>query len=173
MSRRSEVFDIVDAMDCVVGEASRAKVHDQNLRHRAVHVFIQTHSESWILQKRSAQKDLEPMLWTSSCSGHVDKGEDYLESAVRECKEELGLVLARSELKEVFRCSPCKETGNEFVRVYQARASGQVTPCPEEIIGTVELSLHEMELELASKPQYYASSLRHLFPFLKKKLSLT
>ena len=51
MLPRSEVFDVVDAMDRVVGEASRAKVHDQNLRHRAVHVFIQTHSGAWILQK--------------------------------------------------------------------------------------------------------------------------
>lgn len=173
MPNRSEVFDIVDTTDCVVGEASRSLVHDRNLLHRAVHVFIQTRPEYWLLQKRSAQKDLEPMLWTSSCSGHVDKGEEYLESAIRECKEELGLVLARSEIEEVFRCSQCPETGNEFVRIYQARASGKVIPCPEEIIETVELRLDEMEVELAREPQRYASSFRHLFPFLKKKLSLT
>jgi 8-oxo-dGTP pyrophosphatase MutT (NUDIX family) len=113
------------------------------------------------------------MLWTSSCSGHVDKGEEYLESAIRECKEELGLELARSEIEEVFRCSQCSETGNEFVRVYQASALSKVTPCPEEIIETVELRLDEMEVELARSPQCYASSFRHLFPFFKKKLSLT
>lgn len=173
MPDRSEVFDVVDATDCVVGEASRSMVHDQNLLHRTVHVFIQTRPGYWILQRRSAKKDLEPMLWTSSCSGHVDKGEGYLESAIRECKEELGLELVRSEIEEVFRCSQCSETGNEFVRVYQARALGKVTPCPEEIIETVELRVDEMEVELARAPKRYASSFRHLFPFLKKKLRLT
>ena len=93
MPIKNEVFDIVDATDKVVDEASRSLVHERGLLHRAVHVYIQTRPGYWVLQKRSARKDLEPMLWTSSCSGHVDKGEEYLESAIRECKEELGLEL--------------------------------------------------------------------------------
>ena len=113
------------------------------------------------------------MLWTSSCSGHVDKGEEYLESAIRECKEELGLELGRSDLEEIFRCSQCRETGNEFVRVYRARASGRVIPCPDEIVKIDELRLDEIEASLVREPHFYASSFRHLFPFLKKKLCLT
>jgi isopentenyldiphosphate isomerase len=173
MPNRSEVLDIVNKTDCVVGEATRALVHDRNLFHRAVHIFIQVRPEYWILQKRSALKDLDPLLWTSSCSGHVDKGENYIESAIRECKEELGLELVRSEMEEVFRCSQCSETGNEFVRVYQARACGKVIPCPQEIIETVELKLDEIGVMLTRRPEECALSLRHLFPFLKKKLSLT
>jgi 8-oxo-dGTP pyrophosphatase MutT (NUDIX family) len=96
-----------------------------------------------------------------------------VESAVRECKEELGLELVPSEMEEVFRCSQCSETGNEFVRVYQARACGKVIPCPQEIIEIVELKLDEIDSMLAQRPEEYALSLRHLFPFLKKKLSLT
>ena len=173
MPTQNEVFDVVDAVDRVIGEASRSLVHNRNLLHRAVHVFVQTRPGYWILQKRSAQKDLEPMLWSSSCSGHVDKGEQYVESAIRECKEELGLELGRSEIEEIFRCSQCPETGYEFVRVYQAKASGRIIPCPDEIVETVELRLDELEVALARAPHSYASSFRHLFPFLKKKLSLT
>jgi isopentenyl-diphosphate delta-isomerase len=173
MPDRNEVFDVVDETDRVVGEASRSLVHKHNLMHRAVHVFFQSRPGYWMLQRRSAQKDMEPLLWTSSCSGHVDKGEEYVESAIRECQEELGLELVRSEVEEVFRCSQCSETENEFVRVYRARASGKVIPSPEEIIEMTELRLDEIEVELAREPRCYASSFRHLFPFLKKKLSLT
>ena len=33
-------------------------------------------------------------------------------------EEELGLTISTNELTEILRCSPCEETGMEFVRVY-------------------------------------------------------
>jgi isopentenyldiphosphate isomerase len=43
------------------------------------------------LQRRSATKDTYPNRWTTSCSGHVDAGEDYDTAVLREMAEELGL----------------------------------------------------------------------------------
>ena len=36
----TEIFDVVDERDCVIGRASRAEVHARRLRHRAVHIFL-------------------------------------------------------------------------------------------------------------------------------------
>ena len=134
MNQANEVFDVVDKTDRIVGQAERRYVHEHNLLHRAVHVFIQIRNGGWLLQKRSAKKDIDPLLWTTSCSGHVDSGEDYEDSAIRECKEELGLELRVADLEEVFRCSPCLETGHEFVRVYLLRCSDEFLPNDQEIM---------------------------------------
>lgn len=166
-----ETFDVVDEADRVIGKASREQVHERKLLHRAVHVFIQPRADHWLLQRRSDQKDIEPLLWTTSCSGHVDSGEEYLESAVRECKEELGLHLDPLNVREVFRCSACLETGNEFVRVYLCRATAKICANPGEICETRELRLDEIESELSEFPQSYSLSLRHIFPFVRKAMA--
>ncbi len=166
-----ETFDVVDEADRVIGKESREHVHDRKLLHRAVHVFIQSRSDHWLMQRRSDQKDIEPLLWTTSCSGHVDSGEEYLESAVRECKEELGLHLDPVNIREVFRCSACLETGNEFVRVYLCRSTAKIYPNAGEICETRELRLDAIETELSESPQSYSLSLRHIFPFVRKAMA--
>ena len=114
----SEKFDVVNFSDEVVDLGTRSYVHRENLLHRAVHVMVLNSSKKWILQQRSKSKDIDPLLWTSSCSGHVDSGEDYINAAVRECREELAIDVKPGSLYEVFRSSPCLETGYEFIRFY-------------------------------------------------------
>ena len=55
-------------------------VHQKGLIHRAIHVFVRNEKNLWILQLRSQYKDTEPLSWTTSCSGHVDAGEGYLDA---------------------------------------------------------------------------------------------
>ncbi len=69
----------------------RSEVHARGLRHRAVHVLVFNSRGEIFLQKRSMKKDRQPGVWDSSCSGHVDAGENYEATAVRELREELGL----------------------------------------------------------------------------------
>ena len=166
-----ETFDVVDEADRIIGQASRGHVHERKLLHRAVHVFIQSRSDYWLLQRRSDQKDSEPLLWTTSCSGHVDSGEEYREAAVRECKEELGFDPDPIKMREIFRCSACLETGNEFVRVFLCRSTGQILPNPVEILDTRELRLDEIEFELSESPRFYSQSLRHIFPFVREAMA--
>ena len=166
-----ETLDVVDEADRIIGQASRGHVHEHKLLHRAVHVFIQSRSDYWLLQRRSDQKDSEPLLWTTSCSGHFDSGEEYREAAVRECKEELGLDLDPINVREVFRCSACLETGNEFVRVYLYRSAGKIYPNPAEICDTRELRLDEIAFGLSESPQSYCQSFRHIFPFVREAMA--
>ena len=72
-----DIFDVVDMEDNVLRQAPRAVVHREKLLHRAVHVFVFNQAGQLYLQRRSMTKDTAPGKWVSSCSGHVDTGEDY------------------------------------------------------------------------------------------------
>jgi isopentenyldiphosphate isomerase len=163
-----EIFDVVDLKDRVLSQASRGEIHRNNLFHRAVHIFIARANNCWVLQQRSKFKDLDPLLWTSSCSGHVDAGENYLCAAIRECEEELGFVVDADSFVEVFRASPCCETGHEFVRVYILRYEGYLRIDEREVIAFEEYSLSAIEDLIKLAPNTFSGSFLHLFPFIKK-----
>lgn len=121
ISVASERFPVVDEHDRVLGEAPRGEVHGNNLRHRAVHIFIFNALGELFLQKRSRWKDRHPRLWDSSAAGHVNAGEDYDAAATRELEEELGIG---AELTRVAKLDASEQTGEEFIWLYQARHEG-------------------------------------------------
>ena len=127
-----EIFDIVNERDEVIGQAPRREVHRDGHKHRAVHVLVFGSDGRVFLQKRSMIKDTFPGAWDSSASGHVDSGEDYDACAVRELKEELGLV-AKAPPRRLFKIAACTETGQEFVWAYQLESDGPLVLHPEEI----------------------------------------
>ena len=89
-----EPFDVVDAQDRVIGRAPRREVHARRWRHRSIHVLVFNAAGRVFLQKRAQSKDSCPGRWDSSCSGHLDAGEDYDAAAVRELGEEIGMHVA-------------------------------------------------------------------------------
>ena len=128
----AEIFDVVNERDEVVGQESRGEVHRLGLMHRAVHVLVFNTAGQVFLQKRSMRKDRQPGLWDSSCSGHVDAGEDYDACAVRELGEEIGLHLTAAP-QRLFKLAACADTDQEHVWVYRCEAEGPFSLHPEEI----------------------------------------
>jgi 16S rRNA (adenine1518-N6/adenine1519-N6)-dimethyltransferase len=126
----SERFPVVDDQDRLLGDATRAEVHGNNLRHRAVHIFVFNHLGELFLQKRSRWKDRHPRLWDSSAAGHVDAEEDYDVAASRELGEELGVAV---DLTRVVKLPASEKTGQEFIWLYQARHDGPFELARSEI----------------------------------------
>ncbi|HEY2712084.1 MAG TPA: 16S rRNA (adenine(1518)-N(6)/adenine(1519)-N(6))-dimethyltransferase RsmA [Chthoniobacterales bacterium] len=125
-----EEFVIVDENDSATGVASRAEVHGNNFRHRAVHIFIFNRKGDLLLQKRSPWKDRHPELWDSSAAGHVGAGEGYDATAERELSEELGITI---KLRRVAKISASERTGQEFIWLYRGEHEGPFAPAPSEI----------------------------------------
>ena len=117
----SERFPVVDDQDRLLGDAPRAQVHGDNLRHRAVHILVFNRSGELFLQKRSRSKDRHPLLWDTSAAGHVDAGEEYDFAATRELQEELGVT---AELTRVAKLPASENTGQEFIWIYRAEHDG-------------------------------------------------
>lgn len=127
-----EIFDIVNERDEVIGQRPRREVHQLGLWHRAVHILVFNARGEVFLQKRSMLKDTAKGKWDSSTSGHVDSGEDYDTSAVRELGEEIGLYVNTTP-QRLFKIDACKETGWEFCWIYRCESEGPFVLHPEEI----------------------------------------
>lgn len=158
-----EWFDVVNARDEVIGRETRRVVHATGLWHRAVHVLVFDRAGRVFLQKRSMTKDTSPGLWDSSCSGHLDAGEDYDTAAVRELGEEIGVrgVVAgamETEVRRWFRLEACVETGWEFCWIYRLRHEGPFVLHPEEIETGEWFAPAEVSRRLAARPGDFCSS---------------
>lgn len=100
-----ELFDICDEKGVLIGKTRWRKfVHQYGTWHRTSHVWVVRKKHGLyevLLQKRSKNKDSYPGCYDISSAGHITAGGDYLESAVRELNEELGIVAKEDELIEI------------------------------------------------------------------------
>jgi len=96
-----ELLDVVDEYGEPTGQVMDKKtIHDEGIRHRDVHVWI-TNGEDFLQQQRTWDKSIMPGAWDISVGGHVGAGESYLDAAVRETSEELGLELSRDRFQAI------------------------------------------------------------------------
>ncbi|MBI3881121.1 MAG: NUDIX domain-containing protein [Verrucomicrobia bacterium] len=159
MQNLDELFDVVDEQDRVIGRQPRREVHRLGLRHRAIHVLVFNARGEVYLQKRSMTKDTFPGAWDSSCSGHVDAGEDYDATTVRELREEIGLVVAAAPAR-LFRIAACDDTGQEFVWVYRLAHEGPMQPNPAEVERGEWFTPAHVTRWIAERPTEFARAFR-------------
>ena len=151
---KDEIFEIVDLSGRVIGRAQRSKVHgNPELIHRSVHVLVLDPGASAddrriFLQKRSADKDIQPGRWDSSVGGHVAPGETALEAAKREMSEELGI--AGVDLRFLYSYLWRTEVETELVSSYLCYYNGPVRILRSEIDEGRFWSFAQIERTLAS-----------------------
>jgi isopentenyl-diphosphate delta-isomerase type 1 len=159
-----ELFDVVDHDDQVVAQASRREVHAKKLLHRAVHVLIHNDVGYLFLQRRSPDKDTFPNCWDSSCSGHVDAGENYATAARRELGEELGWHDQTLPLRPLLKLPAEPETGYEFIEIFVlGPLTGPFELHPGEITEGRWIAPAELDLLIEKFPEHVAGALRHLW----------
>ena len=162
-----EMLDIVDAHNRVIGCGPRREIHRLGLRHRAVHMLIRDGEGRIYLQRRSPYKDVDPGLWDTSAAGHVDRGEDYLDAALRELEEELGLT---DVLLQTLCDLPARaETGEEFVRVYVGCTADEPRPDPREIAEGGWWSLADLEQWLNDEPAVFTATFKQIYDAFKAR----
>lgn len=100
-----EIFDVVDEVGNPIGDTvERSIAHADGVRHRTAHIWIaRRQNDKWqvLLQKRSLTKDSFPGRFDTSSAGHIQAGDEPLESAMRELKEELGVEAKPEDLRFV------------------------------------------------------------------------
>lgn len=145
-----ELFDICDEEGKPTGQTrERSLVHHYGTPHRTSHVWIGRQqpdgSAEILLQKRSAIKDSFPGCYDISSAGHIPAGCDWVESALRELEEELGIIAAPEDLEYIGDSRSVKDTefrgkpfhDYEISRVYLYRKP----------VNEAELSLQAEEVE--------------------------
>jgi isopentenyl-diphosphate delta-isomerase len=81
---------------------SKSEVHRDGDWHGAAHVWILNRKGEILIQRRSPTKENWPNLWDVSVAGHISAGEEPVEAAIREAREELGITLVPGECRYLF-----------------------------------------------------------------------
>lgn len=92
-----EYFNIVDENDNIIGQESRERIHREGLLHQEIHVYFVTPNQEIIFQRRAKDKDTYPNMLDATTSGHVEIGDSYIDTVVKEVREETGLELNKND----------------------------------------------------------------------------
>ena len=136
---RMDFLDIVDENDQVIGRASRSQIHQDGLLHREAHVWFVTPQGEVIFQHRSKEAETFPNLLDSTVGGHVEMGETYEATALKEVLEETGLELRSNQLVPIIKQrgnsfdAATGKTNNVFRTHFAFRFSGNVSELRVEI----------------------------------------
>ncbi|MBC3847915.1 NUDIX domain-containing protein [Winogradskyella echinorum] len=148
-----EYIDIVDKKGLPTGKtALKSEAHKNGWYHNTIHLWLYTSKGEILLQQRSHKKTIHPLLWDVSVAGHIDAGESFIDAAIRETKEEVGLQLDAQRLQKIGVFLHETNYGaiqdNEFHQVYIAELNvdfNQLHPQEEEVEALKLVSFTEFE----------------------------
>ena len=91
---QDECIDVIDDLNKVVDKAPKSLVHAEGRRHRVSAVLLKKADGSYLIPTASGKKVERGKLYHSA-AGHVGSGESYRDAALRELKEETGIVVRK------------------------------------------------------------------------------
>ena len=147
-----EIFDIVDENGNSTGKTvSRTKAHEEGIPHRTAHIWVvrEVNGEAQVLlQKRALNKDSFPGRYDTSSAGHIQAGDEPLESAIRELSEELGIQAEPEDLQfagtfqnqseKEFHGKLFKDNEFSFVYIYKGKVDISKLSIQKEELESVE-----------------------------------
>ena len=83
---------LVDESDAEVGVEEKYRAHVLGALHRAVSVFVFNSAGQLLLQQRARGKYHSGGLWSNTCCGHPEPGEETEAAARRRLFEDRGVV---------------------------------------------------------------------------------
>lgn len=96
-----EIWDLYDVNRNIIGEHIRGEELPANTYHLVVHVWIKNEYGQYLISQRSDTRPTFPLMWECT-GGSVLKGENSLQGALRETKEEVGVDLSVENGKLLF-----------------------------------------------------------------------
>lgn len=96
-----ELLDVVDENNKLTGiSEDKEIIHKKGLWHREACIWIMNKEGKMLLQKRASSKKQNPNKWALT-AGHVDVGEEPIDTMIREIKEELGVIIKKDNIEHL------------------------------------------------------------------------
>ncbi|RKE94765.1 NUDIX hydrolase [Ichthyenterobacterium magnum] len=180
-----EYIDIVTIDGKPTGKtALKSEAHLNGWYHNTIHLWLYTNETEILLQQRSHKKAIHPLLWDVSVAGHVDAGESFIEAALRETKEEIGLQLNADNLKKIgtflheTSYSNGKIQDNEFHQVYIAQLNVEISKLqPQEgeveALKLVSISKFISLLKNSTTNNHFVESNKDYYKFVLEQITKT
>ena len=100
-----ELWDVVDQEGHPQGRTMvRGAPFGPGDYHAVVNVWIQDEAGMWLIQRRTAHVETDPLIWATT-AGSVLAGERIMDAVVREAYKEIGSRFNKGRLKPVYRRS--------------------------------------------------------------------
>lgn len=157
---------IVDVNDNVIGYENFFDALEKGCIRRASVVFIRDTEGKHLIQKRSDNVS-EPLLFDTSVGGHVDQGDTYIETAIKESGEEMGL----RNLSLIPLAPPLRTLGF-FVAVYTATIpqNTDIQFDMHEVESIHWMTTEEIDTRIIDAPQDFTKNFVELWTVLRDKL---
>lgn len=148
----TEYLSVVDGNDVVIGFSTKEDIKRRGLNYRCVQVFLFNSKKEILLCKRPAEKTRYAGQF-AVVMGHVRRGENYSESAIREVKEELGVNI---NLRRVTKFSLLDGASRVFQEIYTGVLNEEVKIDKTEISEVRAVSLKELRTEIVTNQSRFA-----------------
>ena len=145
---QNELLIEVNSKNEIIGSIPRGIAHKSPEKfYRTIYVVVKNDKDEILFQKRSSTKDLFPDCWDLSVGGHVDFGKGYIETAVRELREELDFIVTEEELKFLGEVLVKLPSSNEFFNVfeYNLKSTDKVDILEDEVSETVWMTMTQVK----------------------------
>ncbi len=159
VSFEGERLILVDSDDNILGYKSKAECHDGGgILHRAFSLFIFNEKGEVIMQQRTADKRLWPLIWSNSCCSHPREGETLEYATNRRLKEELGLEAKLNYLYKFQYHARWKDEGSEseLCSVYIGKTTSLPAINKTEIADWKWISRDDLNTDVENNPNIYS-----------------
>ncbi|MCH5199113.1 MAG: NUDIX domain-containing protein [Oscillospiraceae bacterium] len=119
-----EKWDLYNEDRVIIGEHIRGKKLPANSFHLVVHVWIKNNKGLYLMSQRAYNRPTFPLMW-ECVGGSVLKGENSINGALRETKEEVGVELSSKNGTLLF--SEIRKHFNDILDVWLFTFDGSVS----------------------------------------------
>ena len=150
MDPGDEIVAIVDDDNNVVGAAPRREMRAKRLPHRSTYVLVFNSRGEIYIQKRTRTKDVFPGYYDPAAGGVVLAGESYMEAALRELEEEMGI--RGVPLQSLFDFFHTDANSRVWGAAFRCVYDGEVTLQEEEVESGAFMAVDEVFRAAATEP---------------------
>ena len=146
----------------IIGSKTRQDVHMDPLRywHGVTQIWVFNKDKQLLCTKRSSIVESNPDKWQTYVGGHVQNGDDFEGSAVKEINEEIGLVINRERLILIGESKyiPAKHISKAYLVIFNSDTDNIVLN-DGEISEVRWMSLGEYDLLFEQNPNNWCNTL--------------
>jgi len=146
-----------------MGTAEREAAHTSpGMLHHAFSAFVfRGGRQELLIQQRSKEKTLFPLVWANTCCSHLREGEVLPDAAQTRLHQELGFTCPLKEVASfVYRADDPNGQGTEYeydtILIGNIQGNPPLKPDPQEVAATKWIATEELTKDMHVHPLLYA-----------------